>query len=76
MKLKEFIEKLQEIDAKYDRDLEVVTLSEIGIVKILDIQEALYTSDDWNASDDWNEEFELLSENPDLRVNSVYLAWN
>ena len=70
MKLKEFIEKLQEIDAKYDRDLEVVTLSEIGIVKILDIQEALYTSDDWN------EEFELLSENPDLRVNSVYLAWN
>ena len=70
MKLKEFIEKLQEIDAKYDRDLEVVTLSEIGIVKILDIQEALYTSDDWN------EEFELLSENPDLRVNSVYLSWN
>ena len=70
MKLKEFIEKLQEIDAKYDRDLEVITSSEIGIVKILDIQEALYTSDDWN------EEFELLSENPDLRVNSVYLAWN
>ena len=70
MKLKEFIEKLQEIDAKYDRDLEVITLSEIGIVKILDIQEALYTSDDWD------EELELLSENPDLRVNSVYLSWN
>ena len=70
MKLKELIEKLQEIDAKYDRDLEVMTLSEIGIVKILDIQEALYTSDDWD------EELELLSENPDLRVNAVYLAWN
>ena len=70
MKLKEFIEKLQEIDAKYDRDLEVITLSEIGIVKILDIQEALYTSDDWD------EELELLSEKPDLRVNSVYLSWN
>ena len=72
MKLKELIEKLQEIDAKYDRDLEVMTLSEIGIVKILDIQEALYTSDDW----DEELEFELLSENPDLRVNAVYLAWN
>lgn len=68
MKLKEFIEKLQEIDAKYDRDLEVIILSEIGIVKNLDIQEALYTSDDWN------EELELLSENPELRVNSVYLS--
>ena len=70
MKLKELIEKLQEIDAKFDRDLEVITLSEIGIVKILDTQEALYNSDDLD------EEFELLSENPDLRVNSVYLAWN
>ena len=70
MKLKELIEKLQEIDAKYDRDLEVITLSEIGIVKILDTQEAFYNSDDLD------EEFELLSENPDLRVNSVYLSWN
>ena len=70
MKLKELIEKLQEIDAKFDRDLEVITLSEIGIVKILDTQEAFYNSDDLD------EEFELLSENPDLRVNSVYLSWN
>ncbi len=70
MKLKELIEKLQEIDAKYDRDLEVITLSEIGIVEIHDIQEAFYNSDDLD------EEFELLSENPKLRVNSVYLSWN
>ena len=70
MKLKELIGKLQEIDTKYGRDLEVITLSEIGMVGITSVHEA------FNESDNFEEEFELLSENPELRVNSVYLSWN
>ena len=38
MNLKQLIQRLQEIDAKCDKDLDMFTVSEIGLVQISDIR--------------------------------------
>lgn len=67
MKLKELIVKLQEIDSKYGRDLEVITLCEIGPAEIYDIRESFVDFDECELED--------LEDEPDIHVNSVYLKW-
>ena len=68
MKLKDLIQKLQEIDAKYDRDLEVITLCEIGPAEIINIHEAYVDFDECLI--------EVLEDEPEIHVNSIFLEWN
>lgn len=65
MKLKDLIQKLQEIDAKYDRDLDMFTVSEIGLVQISDIVLTHIFEEDV--------EFEIDEDSTD--INSVLLEW-
>lgn len=65
MNLKDLIQKLQEIDAKYDRDLDVFTVSEIGLVQISDIVLTHIFEEDG--------EFEIDEDSTD--INSVLLEW-
>lgn len=65
MKLKDLIQKLQEIDTKYDRDLDVFTVSEIGLVQISDIVSMYVFEEDG--------EFEIDEDSTD--INSVLLEW-
>lgn len=65
MKLKDLIQKLQEIDAKYDRDLDMFTISEIGLVQISDIVLTHIFEEDG--------EFEIDEDSTD--INSVLLEW-
>lgn len=65
MKLKDLIQKLQEIDAKYDRDLDMFTVSEIGLVEISDIVLTHIFEEDG--------EFEIDEDSTD--INSVLLEW-
>lgn len=69
MKLKDLIEKLQEIDNKYNRDLEVVVMAEPGIVEIFNVLET--------KIDDENGEYGVstLEEDHEIFVNSVLLEW-
>lgn len=65
MKLKDLIQKLQEIDAKYDKDLDMFTVSEIGLVEISDIVLTSIFEEDG--------EFEIDEDSTD--INSVLLEW-
>ena len=65
MKLKDLIQKLQEIDAKYDRDLDMFTVSEIGLVEISDIVLTHIFEEDG--------EFEIDEDSTD--INSILLEW-
>ena len=65
MNLKELIEKLQEIDAKYDTDLDVFIVAEIGLVEISDIVLTHIFEEDG--------EFEIDEDSTD--INSVLLEW-
>lgn len=65
MKLKDLIQKLQEIDAKYGKDLDVFTVSEIGLVEISDIVLTHIFEEDG--------EFEIDEDS--TGVNSVLLEW-
>ena len=65
MNLKQLIQKLQEIDAKYDRDLDMFTVSEIGLVEISDIVLTHIFEEDG--------EFEIDEDSTD--INSVLLEW-
>ena len=65
MKLKDLIQRLQEIDAKYDRDLNMFTVSEIGLVEISDIVLMRAFEEDG--------EFEIDEDSTD--INSVLLEW-
>ena len=67
MNLKELIHKLQEIDAKYDRDLDVFIVAEPGIVSIFNVLET-----EIDAEED---ELITLEEDPEIRINSVLLEW-
>lgn len=67
MKLKDLIEKLQEIDNKYDRDLEVFVIAEPGIVEIFNILEAQIDAEE--------DELITLEEDNQIMVNSVLLEW-
>jgi hypothetical protein len=67
MKLKDLIAKLQEIDAKYNRDLDVFVVAEPGIVEIFNVQET-----EINAEED---ELITLEEDHEINVNSVLLEW-
>lgn len=64
MLLSELIEKLQDLQSKYNRDLEIVTIAEPGVVTINRVIEA-YT--------DLYEELITLDEDSEIRVNSVVL---
>jgi len=68
MKLKDLIEKLQEIDNKYNRDLEVFVIAEPGIVEIFNVLETQI-----DAKED---ELTTLEEDHEIIVNSVLLEWN
>lgn len=65
MKLKDLILKLQEIDAKCDKDLDMFTVSEIGLVEISDIVLTHIFEEDG--------EFEIDEDSTD--INSVLLEW-
>lgn len=65
MNLKQLIQKLQEIDARYDRDLDMFTVSEIGLVEISDIVLTHIFEEDG--------EFEIDEDSTD--INSVLLEW-
>ncbi len=65
MNLKQLIQKLQEIDAKYNKDLDMFTVSEIGLVQISDIVLTHIFEEDG--------EFEIDEDSTD--VNSVLLEW-
>lgn len=67
MKLKDLIEKLQEIDNKYNRDLEVFVIAEPGIVEIFNVLETQI-----DAKED---ELITLEEDHEIIVNSVLLEW-
>lgn len=67
MKLKDLIEKLQEIDYKYNRDLEVFVIAEPGIVEIFNVLETQI-----DAKED---ELITLEEDHEIIVNSVLLEW-
>ena len=67
MKLKQLIEKLQEIDEKYDKDLDVFIVAESGIVSIFNVLEI-----EIDAEED---ELITLEEDPEITVNSVLLEW-
>jgi hypothetical protein len=69
MNIKQLIEKLQEIDAKYDRDLDVFVVAEPGIVSIFNVLEAEIDAD---ADED---DLITLEEDPEIHVNSVLLEW-
>lgn len=68
MKLKDLIEKLQEINNKYNRDLEVFVIAEPGIVEIFNVLETQI-----DAKED---ELTTLEEDHEIIVNSVLLEWN
>ena len=65
MNLKQLIQKLQEIDAKYNKDLDMFTVSEIGLVQISDIVLTHIFEEDG--------EFEIDEDSTD--INSVLLEW-
>lgn len=65
MNLKQLIQKLQEIDAKCDKDLDMFTVSEIGLVEISDIVLTHIFEEDG--------EFEIDEDSTD--INSVLLEW-
>ena len=65
MNLKRLIRKLQEIDSKYNRDLDVFIVAEPGIVSIFNVLET-----EIDAEED---ELMTLEEDPDIIVNSVLL---
>ena len=65
MNLKDLIQKLQEIDAKYNKDLDMFTVSEIGLVQISDIVLTHIFEEDG--------EFEIDEDSTD--INSVLLEW-
>ena len=67
MKLKDLIEKLQEIDNKYNRDLEVFVIAEPGIIEIFNVLETQI-----DAKED---ELITLEEDHEIIVNSVLLEW-
>lgn len=66
MKLSDLITRLQEIDAKYDRDLDVFIIAEPGIVSIFNVLEAEIYEED---------KLITLEENHEITVNSVFLEW-
>ena len=68
MKLKQLIQKLQEIDSKYDRDLYVFTVAEPGIVQIFNVAETEIVESEG--------ELITLEEDQEITVNSVFLDWN
>ncbi len=65
MNLKQLIQKLQEIDAKYDRDLDVFIVSEIGLVEISDIV----------LTHIFEEDGEFAIDEDSTDINSVLLEW-
>ena len=66
MNLKQLIQSLQEIDAKhYNKNLNVFTVSEIGLVEISDIVLTYIFEEDG--------EFEIDEDSTD--INSVLLEW-
>ena len=71
MTVNDLIERLQELQSNYDRDLEVVTISEIGVVEIHNA--TLAFSD---ASDTFENDLITLDEDDAIHVNSVFLEWN
>lgn len=68
MKLKDLIIRLQEIEAKYDKDLDVFIIAEPGIVEIHNILETDIAADE--------DELITLEEDHEICVNSVLLEWN
>lgn len=68
MKLKDLIIRLQEIEAKYDKDLDVFIIAEPGIVEIFNVLETQI-----DAKED---ELTTLEEYHEIIVNSVLLEWN
>lgn len=66
MKLKDLIIRLQEIEAKYDKDLDVFIIAEPGIVEIHNVLETEIDAD----------ELTTLEEDHEICVNSVLLEWN
>lgn len=68
MKLKQLIQKLQEIDSKYDRGLDVFTVAEPGIVQIFNVAETEIAESEG--------ELITLEEDQEITVNSVFLEWN
>lgn len=68
MTVNDLIERLQILQSNYDRDLEVVTISEIGVVEIWDANLAFS-----NIEED---ELITLDEDNSIHVNSVLLEWN
>lgn len=67
MNLKTMIQRLQEIDDKYDRDLDVFIAAEPGIVSIFNVLETKIDADE--------DDLITLEEDPEIRVNSVLLEW-
>lgn len=67
MNIKQLIQKLQEIDAKYDRDLEVFIVAEPGIVSIFNVLETQIDAEE--------DELLTLEENLEITVNSVLIEW-
>lgn len=67
MTVNELIKRLQELQSNYDRDLKVITTSEIGVVEILDAKSAF--------SDLKENGFITLEEDNSIHVNSVLLEW-
>lgn len=71
MTVNDLIERLQELQSNYDKDLEVVTISEIGVVEIHGA--TLAFSDTSGA---YENDLITLVEDNSIRVNSVLLEWN
>ena len=67
MNLKQLIHKLQEIEAKYDKDLDVFIIAEPGIVEIYNVLETKIDADE--------DELTTLEEDHEICVNSVLLEW-
>lgn len=67
MTIKELILKLQEIDNKYDRDLDVFIVAEPGIVEIFNVLETNIDAEE--------DELVTLDEDTSIHVNSVLLEW-
>lgn len=68
MKLKDLISRLQEIDDKYDRDLDIFVCAEPGLVEIFNVLETQIDIDIEN-------DLITLEEDNSIYVNSVLLEW-
>lgn len=67
MKLKDLITRLQEIDSKYDKDLDVFIVAEPGIVQIFNVLETQIDAEE--------DELITIDEDYEIDVNSILLEW-